>query len=178
MVDTNHCARRNDREQLFMLVEIAIAYDPVGIVRGPRLLCGGIAGRNANRGAGVSGRTGAGGGICVCGNPAANRLAQMRSSAVSASKRSRAAQRKQFSNAVQSNETCANCGNHSLTRRLVTRNFGQGESLLLIENIPMQSCSHCGETYFTAETMHEIERVKTHRGTLAKERKIAVAVFA
>jgi hypothetical protein len=30
--------------------------------------------------------------------------------------------------------------------------------LLVIENVPVTSCPNCGESYLTAETLHEIER--------------------
>jgi predicted RNA-binding Zn-ribbon protein involved in translation (DUF1610 family) len=38
-------------------------------------------------------------------------------------------------------------------------------------------CPNCGESYLTAETLHEIERIKMHRKNLAKKRSIAVAEF-
>jgi YgiT-type zinc finger domain-containing protein len=59
----------------------------------------------------------------------------------------------------------------------VTRSFGEGKSLLVIEGVPMISCSHCGESYFTAATMHEIERIKALRKSVAVDRKVAVAEF-
>ena len=79
---------------------------------------------------------------------------------------------------MRSIEACAYCGHNTLAERLVTRSFGRGESLLVIKDIPLKSCGKCGEAYFTAETMHEIERVKVHRLALASERKVAVAGFA
>ena len=63
-------------------------------------------------------------------------------------------------------------------QRLVTRSFGKGANLLVIEGIPSMSCSNCGESYFTAGTMHEIERVKAHRKSLAVARPVPVAAFA
>ena len=41
----------------------------------------------------------------------------------------------------------------------------------------MWSCPHCGESYFTAQTMHEIERIKALRKSLAAARQVPVAVF-
>jgi YgiT-type zinc finger domain-containing protein len=64
-----------------------------------------------------------------------------------------------------------------LQRREVTRCFGRGRSLLVIEGIPMWSCPHCGESYFTARTMHEIERIKALRDCLAVTRPVPVAAF-
>lgn len=44
------------------------------------------------------------------------------------------------------------------------------------ENIPIVNCPHCGESYLTAETMHEIERIKMHRINFAVERPVPVPV--
>ncbi len=41
----------------------------------------------------------------------------------------------------------------------------------------MWSCPACGESYFTAQTMHELERIKTLRKSVAKPRSVAVALF-
>ena len=76
-----------------------------------------------------------------------------------------------------SSELCPFCGSAKLHHRLVTRSFGKGDNLLLIEGIPSITCGNCGESYFTAATMHEIERVKAHRKALAVARPVAVAAF-
>ena len=49
--------------------------------------------------------------------------------------------------------------------------------MLLIEGIPMISCPHCGESWFTARTMHEIERIKRLRKSVAVKREVPVARF-
>jgi YgiT-type zinc finger domain-containing protein len=59
----------------------------------------------------------------------------------------------------------------------VTRSFGKGAALLVIEAIPMWSCPSCGQSYFSAQTMHEIERIKTLRKAVAVKRPIPVAAF-
>jgi YgiT-type zinc finger domain-containing protein len=73
---------------------------------------------------------------------------------------------------------CVACGHGAPQLRRVTRSFGSGHSLLVIEGIPMWSCSRCGESYFTAQTMHELERIKTLRKSVAENRTVAVAEFA
>ncbi len=73
---------------------------------------------------------------------------------------------------------CDICGKEGARIRHVARNYGKGDNLLVIENVPVVSCPHCGESYLTAETLHEIERIKLHRKALATERCIAVATFA
>ena len=72
---------------------------------------------------------------------------------------------------------CDICGQEGARVRYVTRSYGRGESLLVIENVPVISCPHCGESYLTAETLHEIERIKLHRKSFATERPVPVAAF-
>jgi YgiT-type zinc finger domain-containing protein len=73
---------------------------------------------------------------------------------------------------------CDICGQGEVRIRRVARTYGRGKDLLVIENIPVVSCPHCGESYLTAETLHEIERLKLHRKSLAIERPVEVVSFA
>ncbi|MEM7801776.1 MAG: type II toxin-antitoxin system MqsA family antitoxin [Chloroflexota bacterium] len=52
------------------------------------------------------------------------------------------------------------CGKEGIKIRYVSRSYGKGDNLQVIENVPVISCPHCGESYFVAETLHEIERIK------------------
>jgi len=61
--------------------------------------------------------------------------------------------------------------------RHISRSYGQGADLLVIENIPLVSCPSCGESYLTAETLHEIERIKLHRKNIAMQKSVSVATF-
>jgi len=72
---------------------------------------------------------------------------------------------------------CDNCGKEGARERKVTRSYGKAENLLVIEDVPVVSCPHCGESYLTANTLHEIERIKLHRGSIAVERHVEVATF-
>jgi YgiT-type zinc finger domain-containing protein len=72
---------------------------------------------------------------------------------------------------------CDICGQEGARVRHVSRSYGKGEGLLVIENVPVISCPNCGESYLTAETLHEIERIKLHRRSFAQERPVPVAVF-
>jgi YgiT-type zinc finger domain-containing protein len=72
---------------------------------------------------------------------------------------------------------CDICGSEGIRIRLITRTYGKGKELLVIENIPVLTCSHCGESYLTADTLHEIERIKLNRKSLAVERPVEVASF-
>jgi len=72
---------------------------------------------------------------------------------------------------------CDICGREGARIRRVARSYGKGGNLLVIENIPVVTCPHCGESYLTAETLHEIERIKLHGSSLATERPVAVASY-
>jgi YgiT-type zinc finger domain-containing protein len=72
---------------------------------------------------------------------------------------------------------CDICGRRGAQIRHITRSYGKGANLLVIENVPIVVCPHCGESYLTAETLHEIERIKLHRRSFAKPRNVAVANF-
>lgn len=72
---------------------------------------------------------------------------------------------------------CDVCGKQGAKIRYVSRSYGKGDHLLVIENVPVVSCPNCGESYLTAETLYEIERIKLHRQAIAEERSVPVAVF-
>ena len=73
---------------------------------------------------------------------------------------------------------CDICGKEGARIRRVSRSYGKGKELLVIENVPVISCPHCGESYLTAETLQELERIKLHRNSFAVERPVDVAEFA
>jgi len=78
---------------------------------------------------------------------------------------------------VRKSIICDNCGKEGARERRVTRTYGRGRILLVIERVPVISCPHCGESYVTADTLHELERIKQHRKDLAATRQVAVAHF-
>ena len=72
---------------------------------------------------------------------------------------------------------CDICGKEGARIRRVTRSYGHHEDLLVIENVPVINCPHCGQSYLTAETLYEIERIKLHRQNFAIKRPVYVAEF-
>ncbi|HDN26960.1 MAG TPA: type II toxin-antitoxin system MqsA family antitoxin [Thioploca sp.] len=73
---------------------------------------------------------------------------------------------------------CDLCNEEGINIHLMTKSYGKGENLLVIENVPVMICPHCGESYLTADTLHEIERIKLHRQSFAITRPVAVAGYA
>ena len=72
---------------------------------------------------------------------------------------------------------CDVCGKKGARVRRVTRSYAKGRAEFLIRGIPVVSCPHCRESYLTAETLREIERIKLHRHQLAVERPVPVAQY-
>jgi len=72
---------------------------------------------------------------------------------------------------------CEICGKKGAMNRHTTRSYGEGPDLIVIENVPIVRCPNCGELYLPAATLHELERIKMHRGPLSRKRAVAVAKF-
>ena len=73
---------------------------------------------------------------------------------------------------------CDNCGKEGARIRKITRTYGRGKDMFVIENLPAVTCPQCGESYLEAETLHEIERIRLHRRSLATLREVPIARFA
>jgi len=74
--------------------------------------------------------------------------------------------------------TCDQFGKHGARIIHVNRSYGKGTQLLVIENIPVVSCPHCGESYLTAATLREIDNIKRNRSKVASTLPVPVAAFA
>ena len=72
---------------------------------------------------------------------------------------------------------CEICGKRGARIRRITETLGRRKELLVIENVPLVTCPHCGESYFTAQTLLELERIRLHRKSFAVERPVQVARF-
>ena len=72
---------------------------------------------------------------------------------------------------------CEICRKEGARIRRITETFGKRKDLLVIENVPLVTCPHCGESYFTADALHEVERIRLHRKSFTVERAVSVARF-
>lgn len=73
--------------------------------------------------------------------------------------------------------TCDLCGAKTARIHRVTRSYGRGRQLLIVEKVPILRCSSCGGSYLTAATLHELDRIKSHRGVVATKRRVPIARF-
>lgn len=72
---------------------------------------------------------------------------------------------------------CDMCGRKGAVIRKISETRGKGKDLLIIENVPMVHYPNCGEAYFTAEVLHEIERIKLHYKNIDVKKTIEVAEY-
>jgi YgiT-type zinc finger domain-containing protein len=73
--------------------------------------------------------------------------------------------------------TCEVCGAVGAVEKRATKSFGSGDSLVVIEDIPVVHCPTCHESYVTAETSRQLDRIRKNRRQVATARPILVASF-
>jgi len=78
---------------------------------------------------------------------------------------------------MNSRETCDCCGKRGVMTKRATRSYGKGTNVLVIDGIPMKVCPNCGESYFTAQTLQEVERLRMHRKTLRRKAMAPVVAY-
>ena len=79
---------------------------------------------------------------------------------------------------MKSKITCDCCGETGVMLKHITRSFGKGDQVVVIDAIPLHVCPHCGESYFTADTLQEIERLRMHRAALTARSMAPVLSYA
>ena len=73
--------------------------------------------------------------------------------------------------------TCDVCGQEGARIKHVSRTYGKGEEMIVIDKVPVVVCPHCGESYMTADTMHEVERLKLHKRSVKTKRLAPVISY-
>jgi len=64
---------------------------------------------------------------------------------------------------------CTACGSTDIVRKLVSRAYGKDESdLILIDDVPIDVCRACGESYVSAQTLKQIEDLRGRREMLSR----------
>ena len=76
-------------------------------------------------------------------------------------------------NQPKAGETCYFFSRRILEEKHVTVDFRWGEQLVIIENVPAKACNECGERYYAAKVVRQMEQIAKER---RKEREIRVPV--
>ena len=72
---------------------------------------------------------------------------------------------------------CDLCEVQAAVAKMTTKSFGRGDSLVVIEDIPMIHCPNCHESYVTADAAREIDRIRKNRSRRGKPKRVLVASF-
>lgn len=72
---------------------------------------------------------------------------------------------------------CEHCGSDTAVLKKATKSFGHGENLVVIEKIPVVRCPSCHDTYFTADTARELDRIRKNPRSLGETKQVLVATF-
>lgn len=59
----------------------------------------------------------------------------------------------------QARETCYFCGRGVLEEKRVIVDFRWGDRLVIIEDVPAKVCNECGERYYSAHVVRQMERI-------------------
>ncbi len=74
-------------------------------------------------------------------------------------------------------QTCSFCGAQTAYESKKTQAFGQGEKLLVIENVPTINCDTCGENYMTGAALDMLDEIISNRQQYVHPRLVEVAAF-
>ena len=75
-------------------------------------------------------------------------------------------------------DTCSLCGRRAARTRRMSRSYGAGKSLVVIEGVPVVSCANCGAAYMAASTLRTLESLKRRPRVLMTRRQVGVLRFA
>jgi YgiT-type zinc finger domain-containing protein len=75
-------------------------------------------------------------------------------------------------------EICSFCGEQTARLHLKNHIFGQGDRMIVIENVPTFVCDNCHESYITAEVSRAIDEILAHPSQHTSRREVSVATLA
>ena len=81
------------------------------------------------------------------------------------------------SNMSNSSDVCINCGNATVTEVRRDELFGSGARAVIIENIPMRKCLHCGIVYLEPKVSRMIDEICAHPEQYSSVKEKLVAEY-
>ena len=77
-----------------------------------------------------------------------------------------------------SSDVCINCGNPTVIEIRRDELFGNGANAVIIENIPMMKCHHCGMVYLEPKVSRMIDEIGAHPERYSSVKEKLVAEYA
>ena len=59
---------------------------------------------------------------------------------------------------TKNNKVCNFCGNKNSTEKFTQYIYKYNDQFLIVNNVPCETCEFCGEQYFKANVLKEIEK--------------------
>ena len=72
---------------------------------------------------------------------------------------------------------CDSCGNKGAKVKHVSRTYGKGKNMVVIDDVPIVVCPSCGQSYMTADTLGQIARLKLHKNNVKRKRVAPVISY-
>ena len=72
-------------------------------------------------------------------------------------------------------ETCSLCNHQTAELTFRSQIVGKGEQQVIVENVPMYHCRHCGGTYFTREVALALDEIRRNPEALSHRKTFAAA---
>lgn len=82
------------------------------------------------------------------------------------------------SNEQRSPELCAFCGAPGVKTVHKDKLFGKGEKAVVIENLPVQQCGNCGESYYDPAISQLVDEILAYPERRAVTRQVNVVSLA
>ena len=77
----------------------------------------------------------------------------------------------------RADESCYFCKRGTLDEKRVTVDFRWGKKLVIIENVPARVCNECGERYYAAGVVRQMEQI-AKEGRRGKDICVPVVTLA
>ncbi|KFD41045.1 hypothetical protein HX99_05230 [Peptococcaceae bacterium SCADC1_2_3] len=71
---------------------------------------------------------------------------------------------------------CFQCGNPTVKKLVVAENWW-GDTFTMVENVPAWICENCGEQYFDAEVVKELDKMKEKPPQAKRVMQVPVYVY-
>ncbi len=78
---------------------------------------------------------------------------------------------------LRADESCYFCNRGTLDEKRVTVDFRWGKKLVIIENVPARVCNECGERYYAAGVVRQMEQI-AKEGRRGKDICVPVVTLA
>ena len=82
-----------------------------------------------------------------------------------------------MNNNKENNVRCDLCGQLTACEVKRPQIVGKADQMVVVENVPMTSCSNCGHDYFSAEVARMLDAIRSGKQDLTSRKSVPVFEF-